>query len=155
MMLFRLSKTKYADDLSGKGAEIAGGRWNSNGTPMIYTAESRALCIAELAMHLPLGIVPKDFSFISFTIPDNIPVFDLPKDQLPFNWNVYPHPNETQEIGDRFVKENKFLLMKVPSVIVEEEFNYLINPSHKFIQKIVVSVVTSFSFNARLFNRKK
>jgi RES domain-containing protein len=155
MIVFRLSKTQYADDLSGKGAEIAGGRWNSKGTPMIYTAESRALCIAELAMYLPLGFVPKDFSFISFTIPDNIPVFNLQKDQLPFNWNVYPHPNETQEIGDRFVKENKYLLMKVPSVIVEEEFNYLINPRHKFIQKIVVSVVTSFSFNARLFNRKK
>jgi RES domain-containing protein len=153
MMLFRLSKTKYADDLSGKGAEIAGGRWNSKGTPMIYTAESRALCIAELAMHLPLGIVPKDFSFISFTIPDNIPVFNLPKNQLLYNWNVYPHPNETQEIGDLFVKENKYLLMKVPSVVVEEEYNYLINPRHKLMQKVQVSDLSPFKFNDRFFRK--
>ena len=154
MMLFRLSKTKYADDLSGKGAEISGGRWNSKGIPMIYTAESRALCIAELAMHLPLGTVPKDFSFISFTLPDNIPVFNLPKDQLPSNWNEYPHPNETQEIGDSFIKENKCLLMKVPSVVVYEEYNYLINPRHILIQKVQVSDLASFKFNDRLFNRK-
>ncbi len=154
MMVFRLSKSKYADDLSGKGAEIAGGRWNSKGMPMIYTSESRALCIAELAMHLPLVIVPEDFSFISLIIPGNIPVFNLPKDQLPFNWNEYPHPNETQEIGDRFLKDNKYLLMKVPSVVVEEEYNYLINPRHKMMQKIVVSEITSFRFNERFFKRE-
>jgi RES domain-containing protein len=154
MMLFRLSKTKYADDLSGKGAEIAGGRWNSKGTPMIYTAESRALCIAELAMHLPLGIVPKDFSFISFTIPDNIPVLKLSTKQLPTNWNEYPHPNETQEIGDRFIRENKFLVMRVPSVVVYEEYNYIINPRHSLMQKVQVSDLSPFKFNDRLLKRE-
>ena len=154
MIVYRLSQSRYAADLSGKGAEMAGGRWNSKGTPVIYAAESRALCIAELAMHLPLGLVPQNYAFVSFKIPDNIPVFELSQKKLPSNWNEYPHPNETQEIGDQFIKENKYLVMKVPSVVVHEEYNYLINPRHSLIQKVQVSDLASFKFNERLFQKK-
>jgi RES domain-containing protein len=154
MIVYRLSQSRYAADLSGRGAELAGGRWNSKGTPMIYAAESRALCVAELAMHLPLGLVPQDYSFVSFTIPDNIPVLQLSKKQLPTNWNEYPHPNETQEIGDRFIRENKFLVMRVPSVVVYEEYNYLINPRHSLMQKVQVSDLSPFKFNDRLLKRE-
>ena len=153
MIVYRLSQSRYAADLSGKGAEMAGGRWNSKGTPMIYAAESRALCIAELAMHLPLGLVPQNYSFVSFKIPDSIPAMELPKKQLPKNWNEYPHPNETQEIGDQFVKENKYLVMQVPSVVVNEEYNYLINPRHPLMKKIVISDLVEFKFNERLFRK--
>jgi RES domain-containing protein len=153
MIVYRLSQSRYAADLSGKGAEMAGGRWNSKGTPMIYAAESRALCIAELAMHLPLGLVPQNYSFVSFKIPDNIPVMELPKKQLPKNWNEYPHPNETQEIGDRFIQESKYLVMKVPSVVVNDEYNYLLNPRHPLMKKISVSDSVEFRFNERLFRK--
>ena len=57
MIVYRLSKSKYSADLSGKGAEKAGGRWNSKGVAMVYTSASRALCTAEVAVHVPLGIV--------------------------------------------------------------------------------------------------
>jgi len=153
MIVYRLSQSRYAADLSGKGAEISGGRWNSKGTPIIYAAESRALCIAELAMHLPLGLVPKNYSFVSFKIPDSIPAMELSIKQLPKNWNEYPHPNETQDIGDQFVKENKYLVMQVPSVVVYEEHNYLINPRHPLMKKIVVSDLVEFKFNERLFRK--
>ena len=153
MIVYRLSQSRYAADLSGKGAEMAGGRWNSKGIPMIYAAESRALCIAELAMHLPLGLVPQNYSFVSFKIPDSIPVLALSKKQLPKNWNEYPHPNETQEIGDRFIKESKYLVMKVPSVVVNDEYNYLLNPRHPLMKKIVVSDLVEFKFNERLFRK--
>ena len=66
MIVFRLSKNIYANDLTGKGAEIYGGRWNSVGTPMIYTAESRALCAVEIAVNTPLSNIPTDYSIISF-----------------------------------------------------------------------------------------
>ncbi|MBU6157935.1 MAG: RES family NAD+ phosphorylase [Bacteroidetes bacterium] len=153
MIVYRLSQSSYAADLSGIGAEMAGGRWNSKGTPMIYAAESRALCVAELAMHLPLGLVPQNYAFVSFKIPENIPVLQLSKKQLPSNWNEYPHPNETQQIGDRFIRDNKFLVMRVPSVVVNEEYNYLINPRHSLIQKVQVSDLSPFKFNERFFRK--
>lgn len=153
MIVYRLSQSSYAADLSGKGAEMAGGRWNSKGTPTIYAAESRALCVAELAMHLPLGLVPQNYAFVSFKIPENIPVLQLSKKQLPSNWNEYPHPNETQQIGDRFIRDNKFLVMRVPSVVVNEEYNYLINPRHSLIKKVQVSDLSPFKFNERFFRK--
>ena len=65
MIVFRLCKSMFKDDLSGRGAEIAGGRWNNRGRPMLYTAENRALCTAEIAVHTPLGIVPSGLLFYS------------------------------------------------------------------------------------------
>ena len=61
MIVYRLCKSIYKKDLSGKGAEIAGGRWNSKGYAILYTSESRSLCTAEIAVHTPLGNVPADY----------------------------------------------------------------------------------------------
>ncbi len=71
MIVYRLSKSKYSADLSGKGAEKAGGRWNSKGVAMVYTSASRALCTAEVSVHVPLGIVPVDYELVSIEIPDD------------------------------------------------------------------------------------
>lgn len=71
MIVFRLSKQMYADDLSGKGAEIAGGRWNSRSRAMLYTSQSVALCVTEIAVHVPLGIIPENYMLIHIKIPDN------------------------------------------------------------------------------------
>ena len=68
MIVFRLSKATYALDLSGKGAEKTGGRWNSKGIPMVYTSSSRALCTAEIAVHLPLGLVPSGYHLTTLVV---------------------------------------------------------------------------------------
>ena len=60
MTIFRLSKQKYSDNLSGIGAELSGGRWNNKGTRILYTSDSRALCTAEIAVHMPIGLIPKN-----------------------------------------------------------------------------------------------
>ena len=70
MIVFRLSKAQFANDLSGKGAELVGGRWNSRGNAMLYTSQSIALCVTEIAVHVPLGILPKDFQLVHIEIPD-------------------------------------------------------------------------------------
>ena len=69
MIVYRLAKSKFAKDLSGRGAEIAGGRWNSKGVRMVYASASRALCTTEIAVHTPLGNVPTDYQIISIIIP--------------------------------------------------------------------------------------
>ncbi|WP_027382127.1 RES family NAD+ phosphorylase [Epilithonimonas caeni] len=150
MIVYRLSKEIYATDLSGKGAEIAGGRWNSKGNAALYTAQSIALCVAEIAVHIPLGILPRDYCLVHIEVPD---VDLLETKRLPKDWNNFPHPDSTQKIGDKFLKENKFLIMKVPSAAVQGEFNYIINPRNIVFSEIKIKKIEKFTFDDRLFIR--
>jgi RES domain-containing protein len=151
MIVFRLSKAKFANDLSGKGAEKSGGRWNSKGTALVYTSASRALCTTEIAVHTPLGNLPLDYKIISIEIPDNIHIQELAAENLPVDWRSIPHTHSTQLIGDRFVSEGIFPVIKVPSVVVQDEFNYLINPAHADSRKITIKSIEPFNFDERLF----
>lgn len=150
MIVYRLSKSKYSADLSGKGAEKAGGRWNSKGVAMVYTSASRALCTAEVAVHVPLGIVPADYELVTIDIPDDS-VTEAHIRDLPVDWQSFPHSNSTQKLGDRFVHEGKFLVLKVPSVVVQGEYNFLINPKHEEAAKVRVVNKEPFLFDKRLF----
>lgn len=150
MNVFRLSKAKYAHILSGSGAEKYGGRWNSRGVPMIYTSESRALCTVEIAVHTPLGNLPKNYKLIKIDIPDGL-VSSYPEESLLPDWNSLPHVGNTQEIGDEFIKECEFLVLKVPSAVVSGDYNFLINPTHPDFKKVKILSVIDFSFDERLF----
>ena len=150
MIVYILSKAQYAQDLSGKGAELVGGRWNSRGNAMLYTSQSIALCVTEIAVHVPLGILPKDYQLIHIEIPDE----DLLEmKRLPKDWQSFPHSNSTQMIGDKFLKEHKHLVFKVPSAAVQGEFNFLINPRHKNFNQIKIVKIEDFNFDERLFKR--
>jgi len=151
MIVYRLSKSKFSNDLSGKGAEKSGGRWNSKGTALVYTGQSRALCTTEIAVHTPLGILPNDYVLVSIEIPDSIEIKELDIRKLSKKWKVFPHAHETQVLGDKFVTENTFLILKVPSVVVQGEFNYLINPNHTDIHKVKIQAIEKFNFDERLF----
>jgi RES domain-containing protein len=151
MIVFRLSKAKFANDLSGKGAEKSGGRWNSKGTALVYTSASRALCTTEIAVHTPLGNLPLDYKIISIEIPDNMHIQELEAENLPVDWKSIPHAHSTQQIGDRFVSEGIFPVIKVPSVVVQDEFNYLINPAHSDSKQITIKFIEPFNFDERLF----
>jgi RES domain-containing protein len=151
MIVFRLSKAKYSRDLSGTGAEKSGGRWNSKGIPMIYTAESRALCTTEIAVHIPLGNLPLDYELIILEIPESIRISELKTTDLPKTWKT--HSNATQKAGDTFIQEGKFLVLKVPSAVVQGDHNYLINPRHKDISKVKIQTIEAFEFDKRLFVR--
>ncbi|HZG00014.1 MAG TPA: RES family NAD+ phosphorylase, partial [Chitinophagales bacterium] len=126
--------------------------WNGRGTPMLYTSSSRALCVTEIAVHMPLGLVPNDYAMVTLELP-NVKLHEIKATDLPKTWNSFPHSHTTQLIGDRFVREAKHLVMKVPSAAVQGEFNFLINPRHKDIAKVKVVNVEPFRFDVRLFNR--
>lgn len=153
MRVFRLSKSKYSFDLSGKGAEMAGGRWNSKGKAVLYTSQSRALCTAEIAVHTPLGNIPTEYELVEITIPDGVEVKQIEISDLPSDWKSIPHSHATQEIGDKFLSENKFLVFKVPSAVVQGDFNFLINPVHKQFHEVEITLTESFDFDARLFSK--
>jgi RES domain-containing protein len=150
MRVYRLSKEKYARDLSGKGAERIGGRWNSKGVPMLYTANSRALCVAEIAVHVPLGILPIDYCLVSLEIPDDS-IGELSEKLLPDDWKSFPHVESTQQLGNKHIAEQGTLALKVPSAVVQGECNYLLNPLHARFAEVKLVGVEPFEFDGRLF----
>lgn len=152
MIVYRLTKKKYKEELSGKGAEINGGRWNSKGRQLIYTGESRALCTTEIAVHTPLGIIPNDYYLQSIKLP-KIMMYEVALKQLNKNWKNFPHEISTKQIGDKFIDDNHFLIFKVPSAVVQDEYNYLINPNHKLFGKVKMIKVEEFKFDKRLFDK--
>ena len=149
MTVFRLSKKAYCRDLSGKGAELYGGRWNSKGVAMLYTSASRALAFAEVAVHLPFGLVPKDYFIVTLDIPDKITVSTLKEKDLPPHWRDYPHGDTTQKMGDAFVAAGKALVLRVPSAVVPGDFNYLLNPAHPDMKEVSITAMEPFAFDTR------
>jgi RES domain-containing protein len=151
MIVFRLTKTMYAADISGEGARLAGGRWNAEGTPVLYTASSRALCLHELLVHLPGGYIPKNYSMVVLYIPDII-IRQISAHHLAKDWKAYPSDGSTINMGENILTENLFPVIKVPSAIIPEESNYLINPKHPLHKEVEVLDILPFSFDKRLFS---
>ncbi len=151
MIVYRLSKSTYASDLSGKGAEMVGGRWNSKGAAMVYTSQSRALCTVEIAVHTPLGNIPIDYALVTIEIPDQLAIQEITPEQLLIGWNALSHVHDTQLIGDLFLKTGTHPLLKVPSAVIQGEYNYLINPRHPESRKISIQAKEPFNFDSRLF----
>ncbi len=154
MKLYRLTKFKYSRDLSGKGAEIGGGRWNSKGTSMLYTSQSIALATTEIAVHVPLGILSKGYVVITFEVPDQTITEELQENKLPPDWKSVPHSHSTQMIGDEFISSKRALILKVSSVVVQGDFNYLINPNSQDIKKVSITTIERYEFDERLFFRQ-
>lgn len=151
MQLFRLSRLKYADTLSGKGAAIRGARWNSKGVEVIYTATNRSLAMAEVAVHLSLATLPRDYMMMTIYVPDGISRKKITVDELPTGWNKHPYLNSTQIIGDRFILKNEACLLYVPSAVTKGDYNVMINLNHPDYSEIKISSVEPFPFDRRIF----
>ncbi|MCB9262817.1 MAG: RES family NAD+ phosphorylase [Flavobacteriales bacterium] len=146
MLVYRLAKEKYALDLSGEGSKLYGGRWNSVGTPMLYAASSRSLAVLELLVNLASTKLPEDMFMIILKIDlENIPLLPLPQ-----NWQSLPFESASQRTGDNWVKSSQ-LATTVPSVVIPEEQNILLNPLSSNFGSIVRIIETKpFYFDKRL-----
>ena len=153
MKVFRIEREKYlSSTLHGIGASMTDGyRWNSQHTRIVYTSESRSLAMLEIAVHLDIQEdLPNDRYLVEIEIPDNLQILEVLLEDLPDNWDAKPPTLNTQTIGDDFVFENDAAILKVPSAIIPEEYNYLINPSHKDAKRIRVLNVRKLEFDERL-----
>ena len=103
MFVFRLSREKYKDELSGYGASLNGQRWNSKGTEVVYTAQNRALANSEVAVHISLGILPKDYYMVEIEIPNSVKIYEIQNSDLPSGWNSIP----CQPISQIFLLETQ------------------------------------------------
>ena len=153
MLVFRIAKTKYIKDLTGIGSRTYGGRWNRKGVGLIYTSESRSLAALEFLVHVPASIAPKDLSIVTLDIPPQVKPKKLDSVILPPNWRQNPPPEELAAIGTDWALSRESLLLRVPSAIIENEFNVLINPSHPDLKLIKLSKPEPFVFDERLLKR--
>lgn len=153
MNAFRITRTEFANDLSGKGAELYGGRWNSVGIPLLYTPCYRSLCALEHLVHLPAGAFLDNYSLITLEFADLSAIQGLTLAELPDYWKNNPPLPVTQRLGDQFYRECKHLALKVPSVIIPEEFNLLFNPRHPDFKLVKIISVEPFVYDERLLKQ--
>jgi RES domain-containing protein len=149
MEVYHLGRTKFADQLSGEGAKLHGGRWNRIGHPCIYASETRALCILEYAANVSLEQLPLSLSITVYLIPDNS-WKQFNENDLPKNWNEVPVTSEVKDWGTAHLQEKKFLAIKLPSVIIPTEYNFIINPLHPDFKKVKIKNIHSFTFDHRI-----
>jgi RES domain-containing protein len=149
MILYRIAKKKWAKDLSGIGAKLSGGRWNPRGMPMLYTSANSSLAILEKLVHIDIDLLPTDLYITELEVPSNS-IQKIMIKALPKNWDTYPSPDILKEIGRKFIVENKYLLLEVPSSVNANEMNYLINVDHKDFSKIKVMRNYLFKVDTRL-----
>lgn len=140
MIVHRIAKAAYAD-LDGEGARLYGGRWNSPGRPMLYTAANPSLAVLEVLVHLdlPPELMPNDYRLLSVEIPDDAPSQTLPA-----------MPEDTVATGDAFLQNALALTLRVPSLVVPQETNTLVNPRHPTFTKVKLVRNDPFQFDPRL-----
>lgn len=150
MRVWRLVKTRYAASaFGGEGARICGGRWNSVGTAAVYGADSAALAVLEVLVHLHDARPLAAYSIVTATVPDTL-IDDLDLGVLPGDWDAFPVPARVQAIGDVWLRAGRRLALRVPSAVVRDGFNLLINPAHGSFARIAVDEPQLFSFDSRL-----
>lgn len=150
MTVYRISNIKYKDDLSGNGAKLYGGRWNLPGHPVIYTAEHISLCVLEMLVNITLTESHLKYQLLQIQIPDNIEPVIISAKKLKSIWQ--DDEAYTRFIGTEFLKNKQSLLLKVPSAVIQEENNVLINPQHSYFKKVTIGKSYPFKFDNRLFS---
>ncbi len=149
MQVYRIAKQKYINDLTGIGAKTVGGRWNPKGVAVLYTSTTAALSALEVLAHLPAAYFPDDMAIATIEVPDSL-ITQISREQLPKNWKQIPAPIEIQSFAMEWINEEKYLGIKVPSIIIPNEKNILINPLHPKFNKIKLISIEPFSFDTRL-----
>ncbi|HEX4948736.1 MAG TPA: RES domain-containing protein [Blastocatellia bacterium] len=149
--VYRIVKTKYAKTaFDGEGAFRYGGRWNTRGTRLIYTAGSLSLAALEMLVHLDDDELLWSYSFVAAQIPPHLILPVRAFRSLPKHWNASPSPVALQQIGDAWVRANASAVLEVPTSIVPLESNYLINPAHPDYPQITLEKPRRFVFDERL-----
>jgi RES domain-containing protein len=147
---WRIVKQKHSRTaLSGEGARLFGGRWNSPGVSMVYLAQSQALAALEMLVHLDAAELLRSYVVIEAGVDERF-ISRVDRARLGRNWRSDPPPAKLRAIGDAWIAGESSVLLQVPSVLVPAEFNYLVNPRHADFAKLHVGKPSHFRFDSRL-----
>ncbi len=150
MLVYRACKEKHAKRLDGEGAKLNGGRWNSQGNAVVYCASSRSLAILETLVNVgSVDLIPDDYVMLEIDIPDNLLIEHIRLKELSEGFSKA----DTRRLGDAWVKACNTAVLIVPSKVVTQENNILINPAHPDSTKIKLKGFDSFKdLDSRLFD---
>jgi RES domain-containing protein len=150
MIVYRITKTEHAA-LDGVGGLYGPGRWHSKGCLVIYTSEHASLAAWEKIVHVAsFANLSTNLLLVKIEIPDGIEIQMVPKHVLIKGWDSFPFCNETVSYGTSFLQENKHLALKVPSSIIPDEFNIILNPLHTDLVACKVISSKPFLFDTRI-----
>lgn len=139
-----------AEALSGRGGLAAAGRWHPRGLPVVYCAESPALAALETLVHVEAAEAPADLRLLAVDLPNDCSTETVSAESLSRGWRRSPPGAATQDLGRRWLVASKSLVLIVPSALVPESFNVLINPRHPEAARLRVASSRAFSFDHRL-----
>ncbi|MBN7812529.1 RES family NAD+ phosphorylase [Algoriphagus sp. H41] len=151
MQVYRLTKSKYAGDISGTGAAINPGRWNRKGSPVLYTGINPEIALLETIVHLPPMLSPV-LDMLTLEIPDDS-TLTLQDSDLPANWSDYPAPTILSEIGQRWIENGKQLALQVPSCIIKTSSILVLNCQHPKYREVKIVERTPFPLDPRLIKQ--
>jgi RES domain-containing protein len=147
---WRITKTSRVDvAFDGEGARLHGGRWNSPGAAVVYTAQSESLAALELLVHLQSSQLLASYSSVSASFSRDL-VEAVDSARLPADWRRYPAPFALQEMGDQWITGRRSVVLEVPSAVVPSESLFLLNPAHPDFPQIIIGAPGPFLFDPRL-----
>ncbi|HJQ97886.1 MAG TPA: RES family NAD+ phosphorylase [Candidatus Polarisedimenticolaceae bacterium] len=147
---WRITKSaRTSEAFDGEGARLHGGRWNSPGTPVVYTAQSESLAALELLVHLHAGQLLLSYSSIPVDF-DDAAVEAVDPARVSPDWRGDPAPAALRLFGDQWVAEQRSAVLQVRSAVVPRELIYVLNPRHPGFGRLKLGTPTSFQFDARL-----
>ncbi|KQQ36292.1 hypothetical protein ASF61_08945 [Duganella sp. Leaf126] len=149
MKLWRIAHRDHALDKVCAGAALYGGRWNPIGVPALYCGGSIAITSLEKLVHLGTAPSPP-LMLVAVDLPDACAVFEPDPADFPAGWDALPVSTGAQAFGGAWLRRGDTLAMKVPSVIVPEEANFVINPRHPEYPQVQLTAVRPFAFGRRL-----
>lgn len=152
MIIYRITKNEHVA-LDGMGGLFGSGRWHKKGNLVIYASEHASLAAWEKIVHVTnFENLPNNLLLVKIEIPDRIELPTVPQTVLVNGWDSYPFTVETVDYGTSFLRTNEHLALKVPSAIIPDEFNIIINPLHPDIKDCKVISTVPFIFDKRVRN---
>lgn len=149
MKVWRLARAAYTTP-NGEGAKKYGGRWTPSGLAVVYTSGSLALAAVEALVHAESDLLPDDLVILSANIPDTLPIRIIAPDDLPGGWQNIPAPRTLLTIGVDWLRTNREVGLRVPSAVVPQEWNILLNPAHLDFSAIEWTSEGPFHWDSRL-----
>jgi RES domain-containing protein len=150
MNVYRITTAEWAGILDGEGAKETGGRWNSVGYPLLYTARYASTALVEVMVHVDLDLMPDDYRLVTIEVPDDAPFRTIRSADFPPDWRSVPEHPWFKATGDVWIQTQDTLSLVVPSAVVPLDSNIMINPMHPDWKRCRVSNVEPFPIDARL-----
>jgi RES domain-containing protein len=152
--IFRICRRAFAKNpLDGRGGLAVSGRWHSAPRLVIYASESLSLASLEVLVHADFDLLPKDLVAIELEVSPSMKVSALGRGKLPRNWRHYPAPAALRRMGNAWFDAGGSCVLRVPSVVIPSESNFVLNARHEDVRAIRVVSKTDFDFDPRLVKK--